>query len=67
MIHFLSRYEKRGEFPTKDGSDWEAQTTWKKLDMAISICVNEGYTLHHVSHCPSHGKYCCFSTLIVMP
>ena len=25
-----------------------------KLDMVISICVNEGYALYHVAHYPPH-------------
>ena len=62
----LTRKKKRGEFPIKDGSDREVQTTRKELDMIIFICVNEGYTLHHVSHWPSHDKYCCFSILIIL-
>ena len=27
------------------------------MDIAILICVNEGYTLYHVAYCPSHDTY----------
>ena len=37
-----------------------------KVDMAISVCVNEGYTLYHVAHCSSHDEYCCFAMLIAL-
>ena len=43
-----SKYEKRGELSIEDGSAWDAQTRWTKLDIVISISVNEGYTLCHV-------------------
>ena len=59
-----TRYERRCEFLIEDGSGWDAQTRWMKLDMVISICINEGYTLHHVAYCLSHDKYCCFSIFI---
>ena len=62
----LSRYERRGEVSIKDESDWDTQTRWMKMDMVISICVNEGYTLHHVAGCPSHNKCCCLSGPIAL-
>ena len=43
-----SRYEKRGELLIEDGSARDAQTRWIKLDIAISVSVNEGYILYHV-------------------
>ena len=30
-----SRYERRGNFSIKDGSDWDAQARWIKLDIVI--------------------------------
>ena len=44
-----SRYERRGDFSIEDGSDWDAQTRWTKLDIVVPICVNEGYTLYQVA------------------
>ena len=61
-----SRYERRGDFFIKDRSDWDAQTRWMKLDIVISICVNEEYTLYHVAYCPPRDKYCCFLILIAL-
>ena len=28
-----------------------------KLDMVILFYIIEGYTLHHVAHCPSYDRY----------
>ena len=58
-----SRYERRGDFSIKDGSERDARIRWMKLDMVFSICINEGYTLHHFARCPPRDKYCCFSIL----
>ena len=42
------------------------QLSETKLDMVISISVNEGYTLYHVAHRPFHDEYGCFAMLIIL-
>ena len=55
VCNSLSKYERREEFSVKMGAsgmrepnEWGAAL---KLAMAISICVNEGYTPYYVAQC----------------